>query len=237
VKSLDSGLREKIESFRLNQFVEETLELVRATNRFVEHNKPWELAKNKQAEKLNQVLYVAAEVLRQVSVLLSPIIPEKCAEIQRQIGIARDSVESKSLAWNSLKPGTPISSGDSLFPRLVVEKSPEPDSATPKISYDDFARIELKTARVLEAERVKGADKLLRLQIELGSEKRQIVAGIAQHYSPEQLVGKTISVVANLVPAKIRGVESNGMLLAAKSDDRLVLLTSDADIPSGCKIS
>ena len=107
-----------------------------------------------------------------------------------------------------------------------------------RISIDDFAKVELKTAEVLEVEKVEEADKLLRLQIKIGEENRQIVAGIAEHYSPEELVGKKIVVVANLKPAVIRGVESNGMLLAVSTNDSVVLVTpEDTDVPSGLKVS
>jgi methionyl-tRNA synthetase len=110
--------------------------------------------------------------------------------------------------------------------------------ADDRISIDDFSKVELKTAEVLEVEKVEGADKLLKLQIKVGEENRQIVAGIAKHYSPEELVGKKIVVVANLKPAVIRGVESNGMLLAVSTKDSVILVTpEDTDVPSGLRIS
>ncbi len=110
--------------------------------------------------------------------------------------------------------------------------------ADDRISIDDFAKVELKTAEVLEVEKVEGADKLLKLQIKVGEENRQIVAGIAEHYSPKELVGKKIVVVANLKPAVIRGVESNGMLLAVSTKDSVILVTpEDTDVPSGLRIS
>ena len=110
--------------------------------------------------------------------------------------------------------------------------------ADDRISIDDFAKVELKTAEVLEVEKVEGADKLLKLQIKVGEENRQIVAGIAEHYSPEELVGKKIVVVANLKPAVIRGVESNGMLLAVSTKDSDILVApEDTDVPSGLRIS
>lgn len=110
--------------------------------------------------------------------------------------------------------------------------------ADDRISIDDFAKVELKTAEVLEVEKVEGADKLLKLQIKVGEENRQIVAGIAEHYSPKELVGKKIVVVANLKPAVIRGVESNGMLLAVSTKDSVILVTPEnTDVPSGLRIS
>ena len=104
------------------------------------------------------------------------------------------------------------------------------------ITIEDFAKLQLRTAKILEAERIEGADKLLKLQIDVGGEKRQLVAGIAKHYTPEEAVGKTIVIIANLKPAKLRGVESQGMLLAAFSGDQLKLLTTDGELPSGSAI-
>ena len=107
-----------------------------------------------------------------------------------------------------------------------------------RITIDDFAKVEMKTAEVISAANVEGTDKLLKLQIQIGDEERQIVAGIAEHYSPEELVGKKIVVVANLKPAVIRGVESNGMLLAVSTKDSVILVTpEDTDVPSGLRIS
>ena len=107
-----------------------------------------------------------------------------------------------------------------------------------RITIDDFAKVEMKTAEVISAANVEGTDKLLKLQIQIGDEERQIVAGIAEHYSPEELVGKKIVVVANLKPAVIRGVESNGMLLAISTKDSVILVApEDTDVPSGLRIS
>ena len=104
------------------------------------------------------------------------------------------------------------------------------------VEYADFAKISLRTATVLTAEKIEGADKLLRLQVQCGEEKRQVVAGIALHYKPEELIGKTVVVVANLKPAKIRGVESQGMLLAASGANQLRLITVDGALPSGAVV-
>ncbi len=143
-----------------------------------------------------------------------------------------------------------------LFMRIVVEETEKtataPKAAKPAkvekpvakaapelpgvITIEDFAKLQLRTAKILEAERIEGADKLLKLQIDVGGEKRQLVAGIAKHYTPEQAVGKTIIIIANLKPAKLRGVESQGMLLAAFSGDELKLLTTDGELPSGSAI-
>ena len=132
-------------------------------------------------------------------------------------------------------------SSEKLFPRLEMPKEkktePKKESADNLITIDDVAKVQLRVAEVKEAEKVPNADKLLKLQIEIGQEKRQIVAGIAEYYQPDQLIGKKIIVVTNLKPATLRGIESNGMLLAAKKKKNLTLLTVDSEIPSGAKIS
>lgn len=116
------------------------------------------------------------------------------------------------------------------------ESHPDETEGLAQIKFDQFARVRLRTAKVVEAERVEGTDKLLRLQLEMGDEKRQIVAGIAEYYTPRWLVGRTIVVVANLKPVKLRGIESNGMLLAATSGETLRLLTVDGEIESGAEV-
>ncbi|UCC79940.1 MAG: methionine--tRNA ligase [Candidatus Zixiibacteriota bacterium] len=233
--------REKVATLKLNRAVEDILELVRATNRYIEKNKPWALAKKGEKEKLGRILYNAAETLRLVSLLLSPIMPEKCKVIQDQLGLQDDT--AGNLAWGGLKPGTSIKPGEGLFPRLqqpkaeainMTEKEELPEGV---IGFEEFGKVKMRTARVLEAEKVPKADKLLKLQIDLGSEKRQIVAGIAEYYTPEDMIGKNLVVVSNLKPAKIRGVDSNGMLLAATHGKKLVLVTTDHDIDPGAEIS
>lgn len=240
--ALRGDLEGKIESFQLSQTVEEIMELIRATNRYVERNRPWDLAKNGETKRLNTVLYSAAESLRISSILLSPIMQEKCAAIRKQLGIGdKADVSVKSCAWGGLKAGSKVFPGDSLFPRVQKPRAAGPDDEAKteedKVEFADFAKLKLRTAKVISAEKVEGADKLLKLQIDLGDEKRQIVAGVAQHYSPEEMVGRTLVIVANLKPAKIRGIESNGMLLAAKSGKNLVLLTTDKEIPPGGDVS
>jgi methionyl-tRNA synthetase len=157
--------------------------------------------------------------------------------------------------WGRLRTGARMMPGEPLFPRidekLLAQTLPElfgtpiaPPPPPPKeeetvglIEFQDFGKVQLRVAKVLQAERIAGTDKLLRVQIDVGGHQRQIVAGIAQFYTPEQLVGRLIIVVANLKPAKLRGELSEGMLLAAKTDGQLVLLTVDSDIPSGATVS
>jgi methionyl-tRNA synthetase len=221
---------------------------IRAANRYMEQTAPWKLAKEKNADRLNTVLYTAAESLRIISGLLYPVMPGKMCEIRKAIGLPETGIEIFELkTWGKLTPGLKVLDIGSLFPRIEVAKadtaktvkSPETVAVAAEdiITIEDFGKIKLKTAKVLEAEKVEGADKLLRLQIDVGGQKRQLVAGIALFYKPEEVVGRTIVIVANLKPAKIRGIESCGMLLAAKDGKALKLITVDGgDFPSGASV-
>ena len=174
-----------------------------------------------------------AEALRKISILLDPVMPGKMTALRDALGIKQTSEGH----LDTLKQNVNILSGlqmhdlDALFLRIKLEEPKEAKSKKQKekkakplgeglITFDEFFNTQLKTAKVLEAEKVEGTDKLLKLQIQVGDEKRQLVAGVAEFYSPEQMVGKNIVIVANLKPAKIRGIESQGMLLAAKKRQR-----------------
>ncbi len=237
-----------ITGMKLDRGLEQIMNAIRAANRFMEKTAPWKLAKEKNTDRLNTVLYTAAESLRIISGLLYPVMPGKMCEIRKAIGLPETGIEIFELkTWGKLSPGLKVSDIGSLFPRIEVDKT---DTAKPAksaetvavaaeemIAIDDFGKIKLKTAKVLEAEKVEGADKLLRLQIEVGGQKRQLVAGIAQFYKPEEVVGRTIVIVANLKPAKIRGIESCGMLLAAKDGKTLKLISVDGgEFPSGSSV-
>lgn len=251
------GAMEKaVRELHLDRGIEQVINVVRSANRYMEQTAPWTLAKQGDMKRLGSVLYTAAETLRIVAGLLQPVMPEKMDTLLRTLGIDHELPFEELRNAGGLNPGQQVSDIDALFPRIVtqetdtrkkeqnlekkknakVEKTaPAPENVL--IGIDDFAKVQLKTAKVLEAEKVEGTEKLLRLQIEVGEEKRQIVSGIAQYYKPEELVGKIIIIVSNLRPAKIRGVESFGMLLAAKVGDKLRLATIDTpDFPSGIQI-
>lgn len=241
---LNSEVEDHINSFRLNNAVDSIMSFVRSINRYIEHNRPWDLAKRGDKEKLNKVLFNAANSLAHAAYLLKPIITEKSSEIFRQLGYDFESYQKRNVKILEQHPkldsGTKIQKGESLFPRLQkLKPQPEAEKAVEGeyISLDDFNKIDIKVAEVVSAEKVSGTKNLMQLQIKIGEEQRQIVAGIAKNYSPEDLAGKKIIVVTNLQPVKIRGIESNGMLLAATFGEKLVLLTTDMDIKSGASIS
>ena len=251
--SLVTAFEGYLDERKLHAIVEETLQLVRATNRFFDAEAPWTLAKTDK-RRCGEVLYESAEALRIAAILLHPVMPSKMAELLARLGEPVEEFSLKETAvWGRLRAGVRLESGDSLFPRIesdaVAAALPELSTgktivpapfATPDpetlLAIEDFARVQLRVAKIIQAERVAGTDKLMKLDVDLGDARRQIIAGIAQHYSAEQLIGKTIVVVANLKPTRLRGEVSEGMLLAAKSGERLVLLTTDAEIPPGASV-
>ncbi len=247
-------MEKSLDNMALDSGINAVMEVVRAGNRYFEVAAPWALAKAGNTERLETVIYTAAEAMRRVAVLLDPVMPGKMRELRDMLGMKPElpaTLESLHNTENVLS-GCAVLDRGGLFMRIQQEDSPAAEkgkkaenkaekpvnvvAAEDLIDINEFARVKLKTAKVLTAERVEGADKLLKLQIEVGSEKRQLIAGVAQFYTPEDMVGKTIVIVANLKPAVIRGIDSAGMLLAAKAGKKLALVTVDGDIPSGASI-
>jgi methionyl-tRNA synthetase len=234
-----SKVRQLVNTMRVNEAIEETMQFIRSVNRYMEQQAPWKLVKSDKPAA-GRVLYTAAEALRISSILLSAIMPKRTQDVLIALGGV-----SADWSWGQLKPGTKIKEHPPLFPRINVKKLSEtPDTVSSVsddqvnvITFEDFQKIEMKTAKVMSVERVKGADRLLLIKIEVGQEQRQIVAGIADYYAPEDIVGKMIVIVANLKPAIIRGLESNGMLLAASKGKKLALVTLESDqISSGVRV-
>ncbi len=256
-------MEEGIGTMRIDLGLAALAGVMREANRYIDKRQPWALAKQEDKRPLHAVLYNAAETLRIVSGWLYPVMPGKMKALRSAIGAGAGDPDLRSLqAWGVLKPGTAVGPMQVLFPRIQAGAAPAPAAEAAKeakppapapasapaaaasaaapgvaaIEYADFQKVQLRTARILEAVRVEGADKLLRLQIDVGGEKRQIVAGIALHYAPESLIGRTVVVVVNLKPARIRGVDSNGMLLAASVGDQLRIVTIDGDLPGGAQV-
>ncbi len=252
VEAMEGHLR----GMSLDRGIGRAIDAVRAANRYFDQMQPWKLAREGDTERLGTVLYNSAECLRIVSGLLYPVIPTKMTDLRRSLGLRDDEIEPHLASlreWGGLEPGRVLGSVQALFPRIQKPKEAKPGAAAvpkPKekkmpteepeaevIDIDTFAKVQLKIAKILRAERVPKADRLLRMDITLGDEERQIVAGIAEHYAPEDLVGKSIVVVANLKKAKLRGLESHGMLLAASGEGKVRLLTLDEDLPPGSSVS
>lgn len=219
-----------------------------------------------QAERLQAVMYNLAEALRIIAILIAPFVPVTAPKIYEQLGLGKpDSFFMADAVWGKLVTGTKVQKGEPLFPRIEVteagetviaatkksaakaikaeapkaeakkEAKPAP-AAADEISIDDFAKIDLRVATVVAAERVPKTDKLIKLQVKIGDEERTIVSGIAQHYEPENLIGKNVIVIANLKPAKLRGIESRGMVLAASDGEGNLVLADAPGIASGSKV-
>jgi len=224
-------------------------------NRFLQSHAPWALAKDPAAaERHRAVMRGAAEALLQIATMASPAMPGACGEIAQRLGAAIPD-DLSNFRWGLLPADAPLAKRGPLFPRVdkagyfqettpvseptpatTPAPSPAPASGPEPLTIDEFLRIDLRVAVVLEAARIEGADKLLKLQLDVGGQTRQIVAGIAKAYQPEQLIGKRIVVVFNLKPAKLRGVESQGMLLAADLDGRPILATFEEDVKPGTRV-
>jgi methionyl-tRNA synthetase len=219
-------------------------EFIGVVNRYVDATQPWALAKDAgKRERLSAVLYTLAESLRVLGLVLAPFLPDAAAKLRAALGQTGEPVLADAV-WGRLAPGTPVQKVSGLFPRVVpasdvvtVTDQAAVEVKSPRIKIDDFARVELRVAEVVAAEPVPKSKKLLKLRVSLGTEQRTLVAGIAEHYAPADLVGKRVVVVANLEPAKLMGVESNGMVLAASSGKALAVLTPDRDLPPGSKVS
>ncbi|HZS11445.1 MAG TPA: methionine--tRNA ligase subunit beta, partial [Nitrospirales bacterium] len=242
--------------------LEAVWEVVQLGNQYVDKSAPWALAKQPDGRaRLETVLYHAAETLRLLCLSLQPFMPQAAEELKRQLGLMLNFSKpllGGDVQWGGTLPGTPIAKGAPLFPRIEPSKgdtpvtestapAPQPGQptqptapATPaapaQITIEDFQKIQLKVATVLTAERIPRSDKLLKLEVDLGDEKRQIVAGIGKRYEPQQVVGKRIVIVANLKPAKLMGIESQGMVLAAGDKDVGGLCTVFEDVPNGLKV-
>jgi len=190
--------------------------------------------------RLSAVLYTLAESLRCLGIVLAPFLPDAAAKIRAALGQTGEPKLADAV-WGRLTPGARVQKIAGLFPR-VEDKKPAAAAAAPagdgaaRISIDEFQKIDLRVAVVLAAEAVPKSKKLLKLRVSLGTEERTVLAGIAEHYAPADLVGKKVVVVANLAPAKLMGIESQGMVLAGEGGQGLGVVTPDRDLPPGSKV-
>jgi len=222
---------------QFNQALTVVWRAIAETNEYIAASTPW---KEKDEKLLSNILYTIAESIRLIAIYIFPFMPETADRIWRQLGIEDAIGEYRIediLKWAGLRPGTRVRKTGQLFPRIDTKKRDTgPGKEDALITIEDFQRIELRIGRVLHAEAIKGSNKLIRLEVDTG-EKRQLVAGIGKSYRPEDLVGKRIVVVTNLKPARLMGIESQGMLLAAGDrDDNLSLLIPDKDMKEGARI-
>lgn len=258
-----AGYSDAMDHMELNQAIKDVWNLIGRANKYIDETAPWILAKDPaQAERLQAVMYNLAEALRIIAILIAPFVPVTAPKIYEQLGLGKpESFFMADAVWGKLATGTKVQKGEPLFPRIEVTEAGETVIAATKktaakaikaeapkaeakpaaaaageITIDDFAKIDLRVATVVAAERVPKTDKLIKLQVKIGDEERTIVSGIAQHYEPENLIGKNVIVIANLKPAKLRGIESRGMVLAASDGEGNLVLADAPGIASGSKV-
>jgi methionyl-tRNA synthetase len=263
-----SRFREYFDLFEFSKALQEVWELISLVDKYIVQMAPWKLARQPDdagRSQLDGTLYTAAEALRIATALLAPVLPESAPKIWAQLGMPEpiERVRIDQLEWGGLEPGQKIGTVAGVFPRIELKEAvarmqeleiqataeqaallgkktePAPAPASdPKISIDDFAKVDLRVGLVLSAERVKGSDKLMLMKVDIGEPApRTIVAGIAEAYTPEQLLNRKVAIVANLQPRKLKGIESNGMIVAASVEGgKPVLAGFHEDIAPGARL-
>ena len=249
-----SAFRAGMNGWKINDALKAVWTFVRALNKYVDVTMPWALAKDEvKAPLLDAVLYHLCEGMRFVSLMAEPVIPIASEKIWNQLGLTDfKDADYKDLVWGGIADGTHINKGPQLFPRIEIEKdeeAPAPKKAEKKqpkkeekkeekkeaISIDDFFKTDLRVAEILTAEKVDKSKKLIKMTVSLGDgETRTVVSGISEYYQPEELIGKHVIFVSNLKPAKLMGIESQGMILAASKDGSLKV--PFVDMPAGSRV-
>ena len=244
-------VEEQMDKFAFNMALEEIWIVVRRANKYIDEKAPWVLAKTADTDmtakaKLDTTLHNLAETLRIISILLYPFMHTTSKEIRKQLGLWYADVVWEDAFEFDMMYQEQVKKGDPIFPRLDIEKELEelyaisaemkkakepeniPLELKPEIEYDDFDKLDLRVGLIEKAEKHPKADKLLVFQVKMGTERRQIISGVAQHFTPEEMVGKKVIVVANLKPRNLRGMESKGMLLFADNGEKLEIVTTEA---------
>jgi methionyl-tRNA synthetase len=262
--ALDTAVKVEniMNKLRLSDAVDKIWELISRTNKYIDETMPWALAKDEaNKDRLAAVLYNLSESIRIISILISSFLPDTAERINQQFNFTEDEIAWESTrTFGVIEDGHIVKRGELLFPRIDVEKKLEEldkiheeltkakeeakeekiqmPAIKPEITIEDFEKIDLRVATVLECEKVKKSDKLLKFKLDMNGEVRQIVSGIAKFYKPEDLIGKQVIVVANLKPIKLRGEESCGMILSAAvpDDSKLIVTTIAGEIPSGSEV-
>ncbi|HLR53357.1 MAG TPA: methionine--tRNA ligase [Pseudogracilibacillus sp.] len=261
-KQLEEFIDQKIANYtssmdemKFSVALQSVWELISRTNKYIDETEPWKLAKDEtKKDRLGNVMAHLAESLRVTAVLLQPFLTEAPSAIFYQLGIEKEDLQSWESIYErqSIPAGTKVNKDKPIFPRLerdeeidkvknmmtsTVPAAEEAADQKPEVVYDDFMKLDMRVAEIVHAERMKNADKLLQLQVDLGSEKRQIISGIAEYYAPEDLLNKKVICVTNLKPVKLRGELSEGMILSGEGEDgQLSLAMTDQHLANGSKV-
>lgn len=238
--------KQDFDSFAFHKALAQVWEVINLTNKYIVQTSPWELAKRDDRERLQTVLYYMAEALRIIAVWLRPVMPDTSKKMIAALGYENEAglTYEDAMVWGILPVAQSIKKGPALFPRLGQEEAAKAEAGKPQkkekhvdlIDISEFKKVQLRVAEVLAAEPVPKSDKLLKLTVS-ADRRRTIVAGLAKFYKPEDIVGKQVIIAANLKPAKLMGVESEGMVLAAQDETGVWVLTSDKKMKPGSKVS
>ncbi len=247
-EALKEKVSDKFENYAVSRALEEIWVYINAVNKYLADNEPWKLAQDiSRRKRLARILYQTAAAIRGVSYLLYPVMPESSLKIWQYLGEKEppEKIPFAKFKFEGLRAGSKIQRAEPLFPRVLLEdflkeeERPAPDkkeAIMDVISFDEFKRMDLRVGEILKAEKVPGTDKLLKIEVDIGTEKRTMVAGVADTYTPEELIGKKLVVIVNLKPAVIRGIESQAMLLAAEIAGKAIIPFFDRDVPAGAKV-
>jgi methionyl-tRNA synthetase len=254
VEKITGRLSSKVDNYAFSGVLAEIWEVVGSINRYIVEQQPWVLAKNeKDRDRLNDVLYNTCESLRWIAALTAPVIPATADLIWKQLGIQKKASDAgiDDLRWGGMIAGSRLGELSAVFPRIeaqgevviqpgernkVEENKTVVKAESSQIGIEDFLKTGLKVAEIKAAEKVEGSKKLLKLTVDLGTETRTVVAGIAEAYTAEELLGKQVIIATNLKPAKLMGVESNGMVLAASVDGKPILISVTKPVPNGTPV-
>jgi methionyl-tRNA synthetase len=244
-----AAVRAAMEEFAFQRALAAIWEWIGAVNRYVDTQAPWALAKDPaRAERLRTVLHTLAQALAALATILAPFVPEAAGILAERLGLSGPGRLDEGDSWALLAPGARVTKGAPLFPRVVLASDAVAagdekkavvagrEAAPPSIGMAEFKRLDLRVAEILDAVPVPKSRKLLQLTVSLGAETRTVVAGIAEHYTPAALRGRKVVLVANLEPATLMGVTSNGMVLAGSAGDTLALVSPDRDLPPGATV-
>jgi methionyl-tRNA synthetase len=237
------------EDFAINKALEEIWVYISAVNKYLADNEPWKMAKDEsQRTRLGRVLYQAACALRGISYFVYPVLPESSQKIWQFLGEKKPIEEEfyAQSAFFNFEQGQNTQRPEPLFPRvdlkdfLKEEESQKASSYEEEsmdiVTFDEFKKMDLRVGQITKAERVEGTEKLVKMEVDIGAETRQMIGGIADTYTPEELEGKKVIVIVNLKPAVIRGIESQGMLLAAEVGGKAIIPVFTEDVPAGAKV-
>jgi len=227
------------EDYAINKALEEIWVFINSVNKYLADNEPWKLAKDdSQRARLGRILYQATCALRGICYFVYPVLPESSQKMWQLLGEKKPLEEESysELTFFNLKPDQKTQKSEPLFPRVDLKDFLKEEESMDIITFDDFKRMDLRVGEIIEAERVEGTDKLVKMQVNIGTETRQMIGGIADKYAPEELVGKKVTVIVNLKPAVIRGIESQGMLLAAEVGGKAIIPFFTEDVPAGAKV-